>query len=89
MYLVFIYVNVRSLVLVQLKYVSSICSYDERYNIILARNISTVGWVEGRAAVQAWGDIHVKVSGLFPFGCSRFSLELCLCAAAVLFPSRR
>lgn len=51
--------------LVQLKYVSSICLCDERYNI--SRNISTVGWVEGGAAVQAWEDIHVQVSGLFSF----------------------
>lgn len=30
-------------------------------------NISNVGWDEGRAAIQAWEDNHVKVSWLFYF----------------------
>lgn len=65
MNLIFIYVNVRSLVLVQLRYVSSIGLYDECYN--KSRNISTMGWVDDRAAVQAWEHIHFQVSGLFSF----------------------
>lgn len=34
---------------------------------VISWNICKVGWVEGRAAIQAWEDIHVKVSCLFFF----------------------
>lgn len=34
---------------------------------VISWNISKMGWVAGRAAVQAWEDINVKISCLFFF----------------------